>query len=365
MISLKKIIKLTLATAACFYCTTGDACTGIRLKAIDGSNIIARTMEWGSFEMPSQLFVMPRGYTKYAMMPDGTNGLKFTSKYGYIGIGVHEQNFITEAVNEKGLAVQMLYFPGYGESEVYDSSKKINSITDAEILSWIIGSFATVDEMVSKLDDVRMVGFEEGSATPHFSIMDATGHHVVLEYYEHKWHIYENTVGVITNSPRFDWQLTNLNNYVNVMAGTSKPQKISDSVTLRSFGAGSAGLGLPGDVTPPSRFVRAAYYVNNACKVQTGKDAVMQAFQILNNFDIPVGIEFGDGEREHMPNDMISATQWTSATDTKELKFYYRTVWNNTTRCIDLKKINFDKVKYQTMLLDNVREHRIEEIKFK
>ena len=342
---------------------SASACTGIRLSAKDGSKIIARTLEWGSFEMPSQLFVMPRGYTKHAIMPDGSNGLTYKSKYGYVGIGVHKQNYVTEAVNEKGLTVESFFFPGYGHSETYDISKKDFSITDAEILSWIVGSFATVEETLKNLDKVRMVELGRGSASPHFSIMDASGRQVVLEYYDNKWHIFENKVGVVTNAPGFDWHVTNLNNYINVLGGTTKPRKLNDDVTLKSFGVGSAGLGLPGDLTPPSRFVRAAFFVNTAKPTDNGEETIMQSFHILNNFDIPVGAEFSVEERDEMPN-MPSATQWTSATDTKALKFYYTTQWNNTVRCIDLNKIDFNNTQYKTMPLDVVREQKIEKISF-
>ena len=365
MKSFKNICKSALIIAAgLFYQNTSSACTGIKLTAKDGSKIIARTMEWGSFEMPSQLFVTPRGYTKIAIMPNGDEGLHYTSKYGYVGIGVHKQNYVTEAVNEKGLAVEQFFFPQYGKSEKYDPSKKDISITDGEILAWIVGSFATVDEVVENLETIRMVEFGENAGTPHFSIMDKSGKQIVLEYFDNKWHIYDNKVGVITNSPSFDWQVTNLNNYINVLGGTTKPRNLNEDVTLRSFGVGSAGLGLPGDMTPPSRFVRAAFFVNTAAPTENGKSAVMQSFQILNNFDIPVGCEFGDDERDKIPN-MPSATQWTTSIDTNALKFYYHTQWNRTIRCIDLNKIDFDKIEYQTLALDEVKENPLQEVTFR
>ena len=99
---------------------------------------------------------------------------------------------------------------------------------------------------------------------------------------------YENRLGVLTNSPGFEWQMTNLNNYVNLYAGTAEARKMGD-VQIASFGAGSGSLGIPGDVTPPSRFVRAAFYQTTAPLQTKAEDAVRQGFQILNNFDIPIG----------------------------------------------------------------------------
>ena len=86
----------------------------------------------------------------------------------------------------------------------------------------------------------------------------------------------------------------------------------------------------------------------------------MQCFQILNNFDIPIGIEFSSTET---PTDIPSATQWTSATDIRNRTIYYRTMYNSTIRSIDLKEIDFGKVKYQAIPLDQSKEQPVERIK--
>ena len=95
----------------------------------------------------------------------------------------------------------------------------------------------------------------------------------------------------------------------------------------------------------------------------TAKQTVLQAFQILNNFDIPIGIEHSD--TAHMPEGLPSATQWTTATDLDALRIYYRTAWNSAIRCIDLKTINFQKVKFQACPLDQVTEQPVEMIRIK
>lgn len=164
---------------------------------------------------------------------------------------------------------------------------------------------------------------------------------------------------MLTNSPGFEWQLTNLNNYVNLFPGTAPAQDLG-TTPLKSFGAGSGFLGIPGDVTPPSRFVRAAFYQSTAPLQDSAEKTVLQGFQILNNFDIPVGIEFPLGK---VPADIPSATQWTSATDMTNRTIYYRTMYNSAIRSIDLRTIDFAKVKYQAIPLDNVSQQPIEQIK--
>ena len=134
---------------------------------------------------------------------------------------------------------------------------------------------------------------------------------IVLEIINEKPIFHENKLGVLTNSPSFDWQMTNLNNYVNLIPGMAPSQQL-DGVALTSFGNGSGFLGIPGDITPPSRFVRAAFYQATAPRQETGQQTVIQCFQILNNFEIPIGNEFAP---DQTPVDIPSATQWTSATD--------------------------------------------------
>ena len=181
----------------------------------------------------------------------------------------------------------------------------------------------------------------------------------MLEIIDGKPHFYDNPLGVLTNSPGFEWQMTNLNNYVNLFPGTAPAQKL-DSIQLASFGAGSGFLGIPGDVTPPSRFVRAAFFQATAPQQETALETVLQGFQILNNFDIPVGIEFPAGQ---VPVNIPSATQWTSATDPTNRVIYFRTMYNSAIRSIDLKQINFKKTKYQAVLLDEIKQQPVVNIK--
>lgn len=340
-----------------------SACTGVSLTAQDGSKILGRTMEWGGFRLESHLVLVPRGHVQRAVTPLGNDGLTIKAKYGYTGIGVLEGNFMAEGVNEKGLVGELFYFPGYGETEEFDPRKHAIAITDAQFLDWVLASFATVDELVASLDQIHFIGFGQGFESCHYSVGDATGRQVVIEFYDGAFHVHENIVGVITNAPTFDWHLTNLNNYVNVFAGTNKPRRLTNELSLRAFGVGSSAFGLPGDLTPPSRFVRAAFYVQTARPQATGYKTAMQTLQILNNFDIPLGAEFRVQDMKDLP--MLSGTQWTTATDTKALKFYYRTEWNSSIRCIDLKTINFGKAKYQVLPLDEKEEQPIEYIHFK
>ena len=317
------------------------ACTGITLKAKDGSCIVARTIEWGGSNLNSQYVVVPRGYEQQSYIPGGTTeGMIFTARYGYI---------------EAGLSAGLFYFPQHGKYETYNPKEKASSIADLQLVSWILGSCKTVDEVKESIKKVHVIGIDPRASTAHWRFADTTGRQIVLEIINEKPIFHENKLGVLTNSPSFDWQMTNLNNYVNLIPGMAPSQQL-DGVALTSFGNGSGFLGIPGDITPPSRFVRAAFYQATAPRQETGQQTVIQCFQILNNFDIPIGIEFAP---DQTPVDIPSATQWTSATDMTNRMIYYRTMYDSAIRCIDLRKINFARVKYQTEPLDKVNQQPI------
>lgn len=359
-------MKATLFLALCVAGLSvrplsADACTGITLHSEDGAMIVARTIEWGGSFLNSQYVVVPRGYAGQSYTPDGVNGMRYTARYGYVGLAVEQNEFVAEGLNEAGLSAGLFYFPDYGRYEEYVASERENSISDLQLVSWLLGSCATVAEVEDAVSKVHIVGIEPHASTVHWRFADASGRQVVLEIVEGIPHFYENTLGVLTNSPGWEWHLTNLNNYVNLFPGSAPDQSLG-MVRLVPFGAGSGLLGIPGDVTPPSRFVRAAFYQTATPQRETALLTVLQAFQLLNNFDIPVGIEFALGK---VPADIPSATQWTSATDVTNRIVYFRTMYNSTIRSIDLRNIDFASVRYRAVLLDAVKQQPVQPIEIK
>lgn len=357
-----KMLTLALtAIATVFQCSQASACTGITLASKDSTQILARTIEWGGSDLNSRYVIVPRGYTQQSYVPGGTDGMKFTARYGYVGLAVEQKEFVAEGLNEAGLSAGLFYFPNYGKYEAFQPALKAESIADLQLVSWILGSCRTVDEVMEAVKKVHVIAIDPRASTVHWRFADLSGRQIVLEIVDGMLQFHENKLGVLTNSPGFEWQLTNLNNYVNLYSGSAPGQQLG-VLSLRSFGAGSGFLGLPGDVTPPSRFVRAAFYQATAPVQPDAFATVLQGFQILNNFDIPVGIEFAQGQ---VPADIPSATQWTSATDMKNRKIYFRTMYDSAIRCIDLNRINFGKVKYSDTLLDTVKQQPVREITVK
>ena len=359
-----KNFLIPLAVALAFGASAIDAgaCTGISLVAKDGSKVVARTVEWAATPMQCGYVVAPRGHAHQSYTPSGDNGLKYNSVYGYVGIYTEYEPFVVEGINETGLSAGLFFFPQYGEYAPYDSANNDKTLCDMQFVSWVLSQFSTIDEVKTALNDIDLVTLNHKIGAVHWRIAQPDGRMVVLEVVAGVPHFYENALGVLTNAPGFPWHMTNLNNYINLKSGSAPDNEIKAGITLQPLGHGSGMLGLPGDFTAPSRFVRATFFQTTSPTWDTGFETVVQAFHILNNFDIPVGSQHAMAD---IPKGLPSATQFTAATDQTAMKLYYRTAWNSNIRCIDLNDIDFRKIAYQSHPLDPEQVQPIEVLKIR
>ena len=358
----KFLIPLAVALAFGASAIDAGACTGISLVAKDGSKVVARTVEWAATPMQCGYVVAPRGHAHQSYTPSGDNGLKYNSVYGYVGIYTEYEPFVVEGINETGLSAGLFFFPQYGEYAPYDSANNDKTLCDMQFVSWVLSQFSTIDEVKTALNDIDLVTLNHKIGSVHWRIAQPDGRMVVLEVVAGVPHFYENALGVLTNAPGFPWHMTNLNNYINLKSGSAPDNEIKAGITLQPLGHGSGMLGLPGDFTAPSRFVRATFFQTTSPTWDTGFETVVQAFHILNNFDIPVGSQHAMAD---IPKGLPSATQFTAATDQTAMKLYYRTAWNSNIRCIDLKDIDFRKIAYQSHPLDPEQVQPIEVLKIR
>ena len=333
-----------------------NACTGITIKSKDGVTVAARTIEWAESVMNTMYVIVPKNQELQSLTPSGMDGVKFNTKYGFVGLAVEQKEFMVEGINEKGLSAGLFYFPNYGKYQPFDETQKDKSLADFQVVSYVLAECSTTDEVKEALSKVRIINIDPRSSTVHWRFTEPSGKQIVLEIVNEVMHFYDNPLGVLTNSPGIEWHWTNLSNYINLQPGNA-PEHSLGPVPLKSFGHGSGMLGLPGDFTPPSRFVRATFFQITSPQQPNAQESVLQAFHILNNFDIPTGTELPMGKASA---DMPSATQFTVASDTHNRMIYYRTMYNSNIRCIDLKQINFDNVKYHSEPLDKEKKQPIE-----
>ncbi len=343
---MKNQIKETFITAAAvcsLLAPTVQACTGIRLIAEDGTVIHARTMEF-AIDIHSDVLMIPRGFARTGTTPDGKEGLKWKAKYASIGANGVGLPVLFDGLNEKGLAAGTFYFPTSAGYMPYTAADAGKTIAQWEVGSWILENFANVEEVKANISNIVVPAVVFGgwgfAPEAHYIVHDAAGKSIVIEYIGGKLNVYDNPLGVVTNSPPFDWHMTNLRNYVNFSMTNVPPVQLG-SIKLQPFGQGSGMLGLPGDFTPPSRFVRAVAFSQSVLPSKTGADAVLEAFHILNQFDIPKGAA-REHEKDEHGNVMADYTIWTAASDLKAKRYYFRTYENSQIRMVDLMKMNLD-----------------------
>lgn len=345
-----------------------SACTAIRLRGADGTVAYGRTVEWGSLDFKSRLAVIPRGYEFCGQTPDGKPGLKWKAKYGVVAFDGLKRNIFGDGMNETGLTAGLFYHPGFAEYQKYDPSKADISLAATDIVHFILTRFSSLDEVRAAISKIRVVPVVEpafGFPFPgHFIVTDPAGKSIVIEFHKGQARIFDNPLGVITNAPTFDWHMINLRNYVNLSPVAIPDKKIED-LDFKPLGGGSGMIGLPGDFTPPSRFVRAVAWSQTARPTKGGLDTIYEVFRILDNFNVGIGAAEGsDISTERGKNPLLSATQWTSAWDTKKLVLYYHTQVNRRVRKVDLKGIDFDSLggKILHIPLDRKKTQDIEDV---
>jgi choloylglycine hydrolase len=361
----KKYVACAISVLFAIYQVPASACTGISLNSEDGGVVVARTVEWALGDAKhNQIVVFPRGKSYRAQTPDGMNGKSWTGKYGLVSVSAYDQPFGPDAMNEKGLYVGVYYFPGYADYKRYDKNHADRSMSVGDFMQWMLSSFETVEEVRRNLDKVLVVDVKDprfgGAPLPfHWKIADPTGASIVVEMVNGgEIKVYDAFKGVIANSPTYEWHLTNLRNYLNLSTEPAAPL-IIDGQSVVPFGGGSGLVGLPGDFTPPSRFVRAAVLTATARPLPTSVEAVFEAFRILDGFNIPVGMTAKPGKTAQ---DIESATQITTASDLKNRRYYFHTMSNREVRMIDLSKIDFSTIKEQMIDGDEGRKHTVREI---
>ncbi|MFU2210990.1 linear amide C-N hydrolase [Solidesulfovibrio sp. C21] len=317
-----------------------SACTSIRIKTTDGKVFYARTMEYAQ-QLHSGVITIPKDTPMAGILPDGSlGGLKWKSTHGVVGMDAFGKPIVCDGMNDAGLVVGGLLFPGYAGYPSYNKSKAAHTISNFDVVKYILSRFATVAEVRSGMKDVivcqgpeSLDGVTVGPVPMHYTVHDASGASIVIEYQNGQCHIYDNPLGVLTNSPDFPWMRIYLGNFVNLSAVNAKPIDVS-GFKVDPTGQGSGMLGLPGDFTPPNRFLRMVA-LTQAAKPVTGADAGLAlVMTIIGNVDIPYGAVRDNGPQ----GPLFDYTQWTVAADTARGRFYFRTYNDKNWRYVDVKE---------------------------
>lgn len=316
------------------------ACTEVRVKATDGAVVTGRSMEF-AVELGSHARVMPRGVAQKGSTPKGGAGISWTNRHGYVYVDGFGLDLAADGLNEAGLSVGALYLPGFAAYQPLADGQESKALNQVELASHLLGTCATVAEVRALLPQLAVWEFKLASPPVplplHWSITDASGAGLIVQFTKDGLHFHDNVVGVLTNSPDFAWHLVNLRNYV-ALSPMEPSDKTIGGVSFAGLGQGSGMIGLPGDFTPQSRFVRAAVLVRTLLPVADAGQALSGVVHIMNAVDIPHG-----AIREEVKGKVYSDyTQWTAFRDHRNARYLLRTYGNTRLRQIDLRRLKLE-----------------------
>jgi choloylglycine hydrolase len=337
---MRAILRLSLAVLASLITfQNAAACTDIQVKAKDGSVIVARSMEF-AMDLQSNLRTSPRGRAFNLQTDDGKPAASWKAKYGYVFLDGMQVDAVIDGMNEAGLTIEDLFFPNFAGYQTVPAGQESKGLPYIHFGDWVLGNFKTVDEVRSALNNIlvyaaKIPGQGDTIFPLHFAIYDASGKGIVVEYTHGQLNLYDS-VGVMTNSPSYEWHLLNLTNYVHLTPTNPAPIAV-DGMQFGATGQGYGMIGMPGDVSPPSRFVKMAALLHVALPANDDMQAINLAEHIINNVDIPFGLV-----REPQSDKYISeSTEWVVFKDLTHRMFYYRTYTNMSLQGVNLAKINF------------------------
>ncbi|MGN0823919.1 MAG: choloylglycine hydrolase [Candidatus Coproplasma sp.] len=280
-------------------------CTAVYLNkgADKGGVYFGRTLDY-DFSYGEEVVITPRSF------PFNFKGMgECANHFAFIGTAKVLDNFplYYDAMNERGLYIAGLNFVGNACYAECGNGKK--EIAQFELIPYLMCKCASVDGVIFELGNAVITGtpFDKQMPTAqlHWLIADKD-RCITVECVKEGLKIYENPVGVLTNNPPFDYQLFNLNNYRNVTAA-ERNADFGGGVQLNAYSRGMGGMGLPGDWSSQSRFVRAAFACANSTATEGEQDGVMQFFHVLNTVFQPSGIcHVGKGQEKTIYSSCIS-----------------------------------------------------------
>lgn len=291
-------------------------CTCIDLKTKD--TYFGRNLDL-EYRFNESVVITPRNY-KF----DLKNGTTIRTKYALIGMAtvIADYPLYAEASNEAGLSMAGLYFPDNAHF-FEEESGKLN-LTPYELIPYFLGQCAAVAEIRADLEKLNITNIPFAPNLPvselHWMISDGR-ECVILEQMKDGLKIYDNPVGVLTNNPPFPYHLANLTNYSN-LTPRREASRFSDKIDLQQYGQGMGAIGLPGDASPASRFVRAAFHKLNSVCDEDEVSSVTQFFHLLDSVAMVQGTTVTAEGR----NDI---TTYSCCINTSRGIYYYKTYTNN------------------------------------
>ena len=313
---MKKAITLTavaLAAAAAF------GCSGFAWHTEDGCHLLGRTYDMFGDLSGNNITVIAPGYELHTS-PSGT-GETVTMEYGFVGNAIQgsASPIFTDGINEKGLMGTLQNFPGYGHYNTQVSDGNLN-LHPAFFVPYMLGTCESVEEVAEAVTHLNLTDelIFGANMSVHYIFSDETGEAIIIEPDEDGITVHRSTIGVMTNAPGYDWQHTNLKNYVAVSNVHTPPRELLGE-TVSTFGNGTGGsFGLPGSYSSPDRFVRLAFAKNFAPLGKNEIDGITRMFDTFSVVYVPDGML-----KESADHDEYERTLCTTAMCAESRTYYF------------------------------------------
>jgi choloylglycine hydrolase len=302
--------------------------------ADDGTVCIGRTMEFPP-GLPWEINVLASSGSSTSK--SSSKATQWTSAYGVVGLGAFETDILVDGMNTAGLSGHLLYMPGHC---TYQEAKEDGTdISILELLAFVLGTCTTTAEARAAIDSVNITGYKPPTVPipipVHAIIHDATSC-IVAEFHAEGTRVLDNPVQVATNSPYLEWHLENVTNYLGLSPLNPAPVEVGGT-TLAPSAQGQGFMGLPGDGTSPSRFVRACAYVHFAPTCKDEKATIMDTIRMLHDFDIVPGTVIEDLGG----NKVNELTLWSTVSNLTGKSYLYNTIDDPLWYSIDLATTDF------------------------
>lgn len=259
------------------------------------------------------------------------------SHYAIIGMAMVDQNYplYYDATNEYGLSIAGLNFPG--NAVYFLPTKGKCNITPFEFIPWILGQCRNTSEAIEILSKTNITNIpfhEKLPLTPLHWIISDQNNAITVESTEDGMHIYENPIGVLTNNPPFPFHMTNLTQYMNITR--DEPiNRFSNQIVISPFSNGMGSIGLPGDLSSTSRFIRAAFVKLNSICESNEAASVNQFLHILGSVSQQKGcVKLGN---------RYEKTVYSSCCNIDKGIYYYTTYENSRITAINMHRENLDE----------------------
>lgn len=308
-------------------------CTAVTYKTNDF--YFGRTLDY-EYSYMEEVTITPRNYPFKFKEKETIN-----NHYAIIGMAyvAEEYPLYYDAINEKGLGIAGLNF--VGNAYYNEPVEGKDNIAQFEFIPWILSQCATIEDAKKLIEKINLTNIPFNEQLPlaqlHWIIADKN-EAITVEAVEEGIKIYENPVGVLTNNPPFDKQMFSLNNYINLSNKTPE-DKFAQNLNLQRYSRGMGAIGLPGDLSSQSRFVRASFVKMNSISAEGENESVSQFFHILNSVDQQRGCcELEDGKYE--------ITIYTSCCNATKGIYYYTTYDNHQITAVDMRRedLNINKL---------------------